>query len=189
MIIREKLIFWFTLPLLAAVIAAGINMQEKKRQSSDEFLQDIEAVTEKARAKKKTAETIPDIDGLKAQEAIEDYALLMERGIFSKPVSETGEEKEEAVVLKKEEPEKPMFVYKGRMTLGDKVIVIIQDESTGKSFSVKEGDVTEGFTVLRVGEKEIMLKKKDGEEVMVPTVKEEKKEAAPEDAGIIDEKE
>jgi phosphate/sulfate permease len=53
MIIREKLIFWILLPVLAAIIAIGINVQGKKKQSSDEFLKDIESVTEKAKAKKK----------------------------------------------------------------------------------------------------------------------------------------
>ena len=177
MIIREKLIFWLLLPALAAIIAIGINVQEKKKQSSDEFLKDIESVTEKAKAKKKTAMDNRDVDGLKKQSAPEDYSFLIERGIFFKPVSEVkNEKKEDIVLLKEEEPKKPMFIYKGSMTLGDRVIVIIEDGNTGKSFSVKEGDATDDFTVLSIGEKEIRLKKKDGEEISVSTVKEDKKE-------------
>jgi hypothetical protein len=75
------------------------------------------------------------------------------------------------VPLKEEEPKKPVFDYKGRRRLGNKVIVIIEDQNTGKSFSVKEGDTTDGFTVLSIGEKEITLRKKDGEEISIPTVK------------------
>jgi hypothetical protein len=177
MIIREKVIFWILLPVLAAIIAIGINVQEKKKQSSDEFLKDIESVTEKAKVKKKIAADILDLDGLKKQSASEDYSFLTERGIFFRPVSEVkNEKKEDIVTLKEEEPKKPMFVYKGRMTLGGRVIVIIEDDNTGKSFSVKEGDATDDFTVLSIDEKEIRLKKKDGEEIAVPTVKEGKKE-------------
>jgi hypothetical protein len=172
MIIREKLIFWILLPVLLVTIIMGVKIQEKKRQSSDEFLKDIESVTEKAKAKKKAAPDIRDIDSLKKQEASEDYSLLIERGIFLKPVSEVKDDKKTDIVpLKEEEVKKPVFVYKGRMTLGDKVIVIIGDENTGKSFSVKEGDTAGDFTVLSIDEKEIRIRKKDGEEVVISTVK------------------
>ena len=177
MIIREKVIFWILLPILAAIIVIGVNVQENKKRASDEFLKDIESVTEKAKTKKKIAADILDLDGLKKEAVSEDYSFLVERGIFFRPVSEVkNEKKEDIVILKKEEPKKPMFVYKGRMNLGGKVIVIIEDDNTGKSFSVKEGDTTDDFTVLSIGEKEIRLKKKDGEEIAVPTVKEIKKE-------------
>lgn len=177
MIIREKLISGLLLPLLIATIAIGINAQEKKKKTSDEFLKDIESVTETAKAKKKITADSWDMEGLKKLETPEDNSFLAERGIFSKPVSEVKDEKKEGIVLlKEEEPKKPRFVYKGRMALGDKIIVIIEDENTGKSFSVKEGDSAGDFTVLSIDEKEIRLRKKDGEEVAVSTVKEEKKE-------------
>jgi len=177
MIIREKLILWILLPALVAIVAIGINVQEKKKQSSDEFLKGIESVTEKAKAKKKIAMDILDLDGLKRQVSSEDYSFLIGRGIFFRPVSEVKNEKKEGIVtLKEEEPKKPMFIYKGRMNLGGRVIVIIEDDNTGKSFSVKEGDTTDYFTVLSIGEKEILLKKKDGEEIAVSMVKEQKKE-------------
>ena len=53
MIIKEKIIFWSLLPVLVATFAIGSYTQEKKKESPDEFLKDIEAVTEKARSKKK----------------------------------------------------------------------------------------------------------------------------------------
>jgi hypothetical protein len=173
MIAKEKAIFWILLFLLVATIAIGINAQEKKRQSSDAFLKDIESVTEKARAKKKMAKDNWNVEGLKKKEIIEDYSNLMERSIFFRPVSEVKDEGEADVIpLKEEEPKKPMFIYKGRMMLGTKVIVIIEDQNTGKSFSVKEGDMAGDCAVLSIDEKEIRLKKKDGEEILIPTVKE-----------------
>ncbi len=66
-----------------------------------------------------------------------------------------------------------MYAYKGRMMVGNKVIVIIEDQNTGKSLSVKEGDTAGGFTVLSIGEKEIRIRKKDGEEIAISTVKED----------------
>ena len=67
--------------------------------------------------------------------------------------------------------------------LGAKIIVIIQDQNTGKSFSVKEGDLAGDYTVMSIDDKEIRLKKKDEEEIAISTVREEKKEEKKE--GII----
>ncbi|MEK6733423.1 MAG: hypothetical protein AABY55_07330 [Candidatus Omnitrophota bacterium] len=184
MIIKEKLIFFILAPVLAAVILIGFNLQEKKKESAGDFLKDIEAVTEKARAKKKAAKDSWGIEGLKKQDTAEDYVALAERNIFFRPVSEmTTENKEDIIPLKEEEPPKPVFVYKGRMMLGAKVIVIIQDQNTGKSFSVKEGDLAGDYTVMSVDDKEVRLKKKDGEEIAISTVKEEKKESKKDDVG------
>ena len=192
MIAKEKAIFWILLPVLVVTIVIGFNTQEKKRQLSDEFLKDIESVTEKAKAKKKAAKDNWDIEGLKKQETSEDYPALMERSIFFRPVSEVKDEGDGDVIpLKEEEPKKPMFVYKGRMMLGARVIVIIEDQNTGKSFSVKEGDMAGDYTVLSIDGKEIRLRKKDGEEITISTVKEERKEEkkeAPERAEGINEK-
>ncbi len=192
MIAKEKAIFWLLVPVLVATIGIGFNAQEKKKQLSDEFLKDIESVTEKAKSKKKTAKDNWDIEGLKKQETAEDYPTLMERSIFFKPVSEIKDEGNRDIIpLKEEEPAKPMFVYKGRMMLGPAVIVIIEDQNTGKSFSVKEGDMAGDYTVLSIDEKEIRLRKKDGEEITISTVKEERKEEkkeAPERAEGINEK-
>ncbi len=55
MIAKEKAIFWLLVPVLVATIGMGFNAQEKKKQLSDEFLKDIESVTEKAKSKKKEA--------------------------------------------------------------------------------------------------------------------------------------
>jgi len=177
MITKEKIIFLALLPALAAILVIGMKMQEAKKKSTGEFLKDIESVTEKAKAKKKTARDSWDIDGLKKQETMEDYPLLAERDIFSRPVSEAKEEtKGDIIPLKEEEPKKPLFVYKGRMTLGARVIVIIEDQNTGKSFSVKEGDSAGEFVVVSIGDKEVLLKKISGEEIIISTVKEEKKE-------------
>jgi len=177
MIAKEKIIFWLLAPVWVVTIVIGFNAQEKKKQLSDEFLKDIESVTEKAKSKKKVTKDNWNIEGLKKQETSEDYPALMERSIFFRPVSEIKDKGNRDIIpLKEEEPAKPMFIYKGRMMLGARVIVIIEDQNTGKSFSVKEGDMAGDYTVLSIDEKEIRLKKKDGEEIVISTLKEEKKE-------------
>lgn len=180
MIAKEKAIFWILLPVMVATIAIGINLREKKMESADKFLKDIESVTAKAKAKNKAIKDNWDIEGLKKQDASEDYSTLTERSIFFRPVSEVKpENKGEVISLKEEEPSKPALVYKGRMMVGPKAIVIIQDQNTGKSFSVKEGDAIGDFTVLSIEEKEIRFKKKDGEEIAITTIKEDNKKVTP----------
>ncbi len=177
MIIKDKIIFLALLPVLIGTLVIGMKAQEAKKKSTGDFLKDIESVTEKAKAKKKTVKDSWDIDGLKKQETMEDYPALEERDIFSRPVSEVKEgPKGDIIPLREEEPKKPLFVYKGRMTLGARVIVIIEDQNTGKSFSVKEGDSAGEFAVVSIGGKEILLRKNSGEEIVISTVKEEKKE-------------
>mgnify|MGYP001592037145 CR=1 FL=1 len=177
MIIKDKIIFLALLPVLIGTLVIGMKTQEAKKKSTGDFLKDIESVTEKAKAKKKTVKDSWDIDGLKKQETMEDYPALEERDIFSRPVSEVKEgPKGDIIPLREEEPKKPLFVYKGRMTLGARVIVIIEDQNTGKSFSVKEGDSAGEFAVVSIGGKEILLRKNSGEEIVISTVKEEKKE-------------
>ncbi len=177
MIAKEKVIFWILLPVLVAGVSVGINVQEKKKASTDEFLRGIESVTSKAKVKKTAVKDNWDIEGLKAQDKSEDYSALLERNIFFRPVDELKAKTQGDIIpLKKEEPPKPVFVYKGRMMVGSNIIVIIQDRNTGKSFSVKEGDTTDDFTVLSIEDNEVRLKGKNGEEISVSTVKEEKKE-------------
>ncbi|MBU1912531.1 MAG: hypothetical protein KKB22_03245 [Candidatus Omnitrophica bacterium] len=176
MIIKEKIIFLALLPVLIGTLVIGMKTQETKKKSTGEFLKDIESVTEKAKAKKKAAKDSWDIDGLKKQETMDDYLALAERDIFSRPVSEVKEETKGDIIPLREEPKKPLFVYKGRMTLGARVIVIIEDQNTGKSFSVKEGDSAGEFIVVSIGDKEVLLRKNSGEEIVISTAKEEKKE-------------
>jgi len=178
MIIKEKIIFWLLSPVLIVILMLGFYSKEKKKESADEFLKEMEAVTEKARLKKKQSRELKlDIDAVKKQAATDDYAGLLERSIFFRPESEVKNViKEEVIAVKEEKPKKPVFIYKGRMMVGTAVIVIIEDQNTGKSFSVKEGDMVGNFLVTSIDDKEVRLKKKDGEEIMLSTVKEERKE-------------
>jgi len=189
MIIKEKTIFLALLPVLIATLIIGMKTQEAKKKTTGDFLKDIESMTEKAKAKKKAAKDNWNIEGLMKPETMDDYPVLAERDIFSRPVSEIKEETGGDIIpFKKEEPKKPLFIYKGRMTLGARVIVIIEDQNTGKSFSVKEGDSAGEFVVVSIGDKEILLRKNSGEEVVVSTIKEEKKEDTVKDAEGLDEK-
>lgn len=185
MMLKEKMIFWPLMVILVLVMGVGFYAHSKKKNSLTEFLDDIEQVTQKAKAKKKIASFSVDMDSaVRSPSTIDDYGPLLKRNIFFRADSGDRPKKIEGVIELPEEeaPKKAILSYKGRIMLGAKVMVIIEDQATGKSFSVKEGDNVGEFTVTLIGEKEVTLKKKDGEELVLTTIKKEEKkeEATPE---------
>lgn len=176
MIMKEKFIFWFLLLVLIAAFITGILSQEKKKAQAEAFIREIEAATEKAKVKKKSQKYDWDIDSIKTSQTIDNYASFIKKDVFFRKAVEAlvKPNKDEIIPLKVEEPKKPMFVYKGRIMMGSQVMVIIEDQGTGKSYSVKEGDRVGNFSVLSIDDKEVRLKNKEGKEIILATVKKEK---------------
>ena len=177
MLIKEKIIFLALLVILIGSLAFGFYSQGNKKEATKEFLQEMEALTEKAKIKKRLSKDAWDLEKVKVKELQEDYEALIKRSIFFREAQEAKVKNVEvAIPLKEEEPKKPVFIYKGKMMVGTKVMVIIEDQGTGKSFSVQEGDMVGDFSVLSIDEKEVRLKKSDGEEIALSTIKKEKEE-------------
>lgn len=166
------------LPLLAIFIGIslfGFLSQGARKEAKDELLRDIEQATKKSAVEKKAfLKDRWNFDSLTAVDTIDGYRFLLERSPFFRVVTEQKLKTKEAITLK-EEPKKPLFKYKGRVMMGSKVMVIIEDQGTGKSSFVQEGDMVGDFLVLRVDEKEVALKKKGGEEIVLSAVKKEVK--------------
>jgi len=172
--IKEKVIFWPLLAVFIGVLIFGFGSQGKKREAKDELLQDIELATKRSMAKKKAIKDKWDLGKVKAVDVMGGYNLLLKRSPFFK-VQPKGKsaKKPEPIPVKEEEPKGPLFKYKGRMTMGSAVKVIIEDQGTGKSFFVEEGDMVGDFLVSRINEKGVTLKKRDGEELVLSAVKKE----------------
>ncbi|MBU1062446.1 MAG: hypothetical protein KJ952_07010 [Candidatus Omnitrophica bacterium] len=173
--IKEKIVFWSLLAVFISIVIFGFVSQGKKKEAKDALLQDIEIATKKSRAQKKMIKDSMDFDGIKAVDTIDGYRHLLKRSPFFRPRSETEVKKVEVVPLKVE-PKKPLFKYKGRVMMGSKVMVIIEDQGTGKSLFLQEGEAIGDFVVSRIGEKDVSLKKKNGEEIVLRAVKKEVKE-------------
>ena len=174
MMLKEKMIFWPLLAVFLGILIFGLLSQGKKKEATEELLQDIELATKKTRAKMKAEKDRWNFDIIKAVDTLDGYSHLLKRSPFFRVRSEAKVKKVEVVPLK-EEPKEPILKYKGRVMLGSKVIVVIEDQGTGKSFFVKEGDMVGDFLVLRIDQKEVVLKKKGGEEVVLSAVKKERK--------------
>jgi len=170
--LKEKMVFWPLLGVFIAILIFGLTSQGKREEATEELLQDIELMTKRSMAKKKATKRSWDLDGMKAVDVLDSYNVLLERSPFFRVVSQE-EIKEIKTIPLKEEPKDPVFKYKGRVMMGSEVMVIVEDQGTGKSSFVKEGDMVGDFLVLRIDEKEVVLKKSGGEEVVLSAVKKE----------------
>lgn len=176
MIIKEKVIFGLLLTVFVVILIIGFILQGKKQETKGLLLEDIKLAAEKVIDKKKAAEDSWDLDSIRSADSIAEYKTLLKRDIFFRVASEPKTRKVEAIPLK-EEPKKILFRYKGKVMIGTQVMVIIEDEGTGKSFFVKAGDMVGDFRVVRVDEKEVVLKKQGGEEIILGVVKKEAEES------------
>jgi len=172
MIKEEKLIFWLLLVIFIGVLIFGFLSQENKKRSGMEFFQEIELASKKNRVHFKVEKSKWDIATLIKEETLESYKGLLKRSPFFKIGSDTKVKKVEPIVIK-EEPKEPLLKYKGRVTMESKVLVIIEDEGTGKSHFVQVGDMVGDFLVQEIDETKVVLKKKGGEEIILSAIKKE----------------
>ncbi|MDP8230338.1 MAG: hypothetical protein P9L93_04455 [Candidatus Gorgyraea atricola] len=175
MIIKEKIIFLLLLVVSIVILIFGFGSQGKKKEATRELMKDIELATKKSKAKKKAElKDRWDFSAIKAFDKLTAYNVLLKRSPFFKVMTEGGVKKAEPIAVKVEKKE-PIFKYKGKVTMGSKIMVVIEDQGTGKSFFAKEGDMVGDFLVSSIDEKEVVLKKRGGEELVLSAAKKEKK--------------
>ncbi len=172
MITKERIIFWPLLAIAIGIFIFGFISQGKKKEALDGLLKDIESATKKSKAKKKALiKDKWDFEDVKVKDSMSAYELLLKRSPFFKVVPEGGIKKIEPIVVEKEKPREPMFKYKGRVMMGEKVMVVIEDQGTGKSYFAKEGDTIGDFLVSSIDDKEVVLHKKGGDEIVLSVAK------------------
>jgi len=115
------------------------------------------------------------------EDKISTYELLLKRSPFFRIVPERKAERIEPIVVE-EEPQGPLlFKYKGRAAIGAKVVVVIEDQGTGKSYFVESGSMIGDFLVSSIGDEEVVLQKKGGEEIILSVAKKEQKQESDEE--------
>lgn len=148
----------------------GLTSQGNKKAAVEELMQDIELATKKSKAKIKEEKDKWDFVKIMAADEIDSYKPLIKRSPFFRVRDEEKVKKAEPVQIK-EPPKKAVLKYKGRVMMGSKVTVVIEDQGTGKSFFVQEGDVVGDFLVSKIDEKRVVMKKKGGEELILNAVR------------------
>lgn len=171
---REKIIFWPLVAVFSGILIFGLTSQGNKKVAVEGLMQDIELATKKSKAKIKEDRDRLDFTKIKAMDDIGDYKLLLKRSPFFRVKSEEKVKKVEPIPVK-ELPKKAVLKYKGRVMIGSKVMVIIEDQGTGKSSFAQEGDMIGDFLVFSIDETQVVLKKKGGEEVILNAMKKEDK--------------
>ena len=175
MIIKEKIIFLLLLVVSIVILIFGFGSQGKKKEATRELMKDIQLATKKSKAKKKAElKDRWDFSAIKTFDKLTVYNALLKRSPFYK-IMPKGEAKKVEPIPVKIEPKKPIFKYKGKVSMGSKVMVVIEDQGTGKSFFAKKGDMIGDFLVSSIDDKEVVLKKRGGEELVLSAAKKEKK--------------
>ncbi|MBU1007220.1 MAG: hypothetical protein KKH08_06510 [Candidatus Omnitrophica bacterium] len=173
MIPKEKLIFWSLAAVFIGILVFGFISQGSKDEAARDLSKEIELATRKSKARKKTLKGKPDIAVVKTGDKLDSYNELLKRSPFFRVIDESKIKKAEAISVKTEKPKKAILKYKGKVMIGQKVMVVIEDVGTGKSFFAQEGDMAGDFLVLRIDDKEVTLKKKGGEEIVLGVDKKE----------------
>ena len=176
--VKEKIIFWPLLAVFIGIVAFGFFSQGSKDTSGEDLLQELELTAKKAKSKNKNdVSVMKDIDKLKIADTLDSYTLLLKRSPFFKVRPKVQTKVTEPILVKKI-AKQVVLKYKGRVIMGSNVMVIIEDQGTGKSTFVKEGDKVGDFEVLSIDEARVVLKKKGGEEIILSATKkqEENKE-------------
>ena len=171
--IKERLIFWPLLTVFIAILAFGFFSQGTKKKAAKELLQEIQFATKKSMAKKESTKKTWDMSKIKTLDMVDGYEAILKRNPFFRIVTEKKVKKVEVIPLEKK-PKKPLFKYKGRVMMGSKVMVIIEDEGTGKSSFLQEGETVGDFKVVHIDEQEVTLRQSDGKEIVLKSSKEEK---------------
>jgi len=172
--IKEKIIFWPLLAVFMGIVIFGLTSHSKRKEATKDLLKEIELATKKSMIKKKGSRDKQKIADVKTTDTLENYKLLIKRSPFFRVSDETKVIKTKKVISVKEpEPKKAILKYKGKVMMGSKVMVVIEDQGTGKSFFVQEGDMVGDFLVVTIDEKEVSLKKKGGEEIVLSAAKKE----------------
>ena len=175
MIAKEKIVFWPLAAVFIGMLVFGFVAQEKKEEATKDLLKDIELATKKSRAKKKAIKDKIDLDTIRLEDTLENYKLLVKRSPFFRLSEDKPKVQKVEVVPVKKKPKKAALKYKGSVKMGSRVMVVIEDQGTGKSFFVKEGDTVADFLVVTIDEKEVTLTKEGGEKIILSAVKKENK--------------
>lgn len=172
--IKEKLVFWVLLFIFLLGIGFGISTMANKKNVVEELIRDIESTQVKAKKTLKLTGKY-EVEDLKQGSDLKIYETLIKKSPFFRVVSEEMPKKIVEVVKKivEEEPKKPLFKYRGRVQMGEKQTVIIEEELTGKSYFVGKGDKVGDYEVFEIAQDKVILKKEGSEDIILEA-KEEK---------------
>ncbi len=166
---KEKYIF-FTL----LIVAAGMLLSSAAgRKSKGEISAEERVLENKLRQAQKRQFALPpeiNIDRIQNLVAFSYYEGMLRRSPFfqAQPREGTAGAASSAVALLEETA--PKFIYKGKMVLGERLVVLIEQTRLDEVVMVSQGDNIAGYKVLDITDTEVILSKEGEEDIVLNTV-------------------
>jgi len=166
---KEKYIF-FTLLIVALVmlIGSGIGKGAKAEIGAQE-----KALEKRLKQVGQRQLTLPekiDLDKLQNLIAFSYYEGMWKRSPFLKVQPKRAQAAKAESVLLPVEEKTPVFVYKGKIVTGKRLVVIIEQTRLGETFMVSTGENIDGYKVLDITDTEVILSKKGTEDIILKTI-------------------
>lgn len=166
---REKYIF-FTLLTIALVLLVGASLGKKTKNEIGPKEHALDKKIKRALDKKIALPEKIDIEKVQDLVAFSSYEAMLRRSPFYRVVPKQArptESKSEAIAVEESTPE---FLYKGKISAGTRLVIIVEETRTGKVSMVSKGDTVDGYKVLDILDTKVILSKKGEENIVLQTI-------------------
>ncbi len=166
---KEKYIF-FTLLVIALIMLIGTRVGRKAKDEINTEELAIEKNLRRAAQRKPTLPEKIDIDKVQNLVAFSDYEGMLKRSLFLRVQPRRAKAAETKIELLPVEEATPVFVYKGRIASGNRLVVIIGQTRSGEVIMASIGEYVDGYKVLDITDTEVILSKKGEENIILNTI-------------------
>ena len=160
---KEKYLFFVLLTASLVILAAAGLGKDKLQLEKMPIEKKIEQAMQNLPALPEEIE-INKIQGLIA---FSHYEGLLGKDIFAQAQPEPGQEPVVKKTVSPLEEQTPLFVYKGQIGLGARLMVIIEQTRSGETFMVARGESVDGYKVLEITANEVVLSKEGKERLIL----------------------
>lgn len=166
---KEKYIF-FTLLIIVSGLLIGnaVNKKAKAEISPEELA--IEKSLRRAAQRQLIMPKKIDIDKVQNLVGFSYYEGMLKRSLFFKVQPKVEQATQTKAPVIPVEEKTPIFVYKGKIASGNRLVVIIGQTRSGEVFMVSKGENIDGYKVLDITDTEVILSKKDEENIVLKTI-------------------
>ena len=167
---KEKYIFFILLLLtVAMLVSTRVGKKSSGKISAEE--QAFERSLKRAGQRQSIAAQKIDMQLVQDVIAFSDYERMLKKSLFfqlqpERPKEEAGQEAE----LMPVDEQTPLFVYRGKIAAGNRVVVIIEQTRSGEVAMVSKGESIAGYKVLDITDTEVILSKKDEKTIILKTI-------------------
>jgi len=166
---KEKIIFFSLLTIaLVMLITTGAGKQAKGEIGAKEKA--LERKLKRAAQKKLALPTRIDIDEIQDLVAFSHYEGMLKRSPFFKVQPRRAKAASGETIAVPVEEMTPTFLYKGKISAGNRLVVIIEQTRSGETLMVSRGESVDGYKVLDITDIEVILSKKGEENIVLNTI-------------------